>query len=1465
MKFKRLVSAVLVSAMILGSALPVSAQERAGESEEGLLLHYDFSKMEGTTVKDSSGNNNDGSMKGTGYQVEDDTLTLPGGDYGSDAAYVELPTGMFDNQDTLSISLWLKNETGAGNYAGMYFGTTEALPTGYWILNPCNPAGNLKSVITDSLDEGAPYNTEAGISPTVAAKGIAGPVTGNAWALYTTVIEPGSLTAYYNGVKIGTVNTNRKVSEFGKDLVAYIGKSSYHDKLYKGSIKDVKVYTRALSDSEVSSEYQTQMQEPLLLHYDFDQVEGTTVKDVSGNGNDGVIKGEGYQVSDGEIIFPGGAAGSNAAYMELPRGMFDGQDTLTISLWLKNETQKGNLAAMYFGTESTSHYWIMNPGTGTGMLKSVITKNSYNGEYGFSPTNGGNGLLGPATSGRYALYTTVIEPGRLTVYYNGKNCGTVNTGVSVSEFGTSLSAYIAKSPYPDMFFKGKIKDVKVYREALPTHEIISTFYEEAEDQTLAKSALEEDKEALEIAEKETASDITLPVWGENGSAITWTSSNPEYVKEDGSVVRPSEKDGDVTVTLTAKLALGKEKAAKEFQIKILCDSPENNFKVALADYDLGQSAVAEDIVLPSSLDGGISLSWKSSEPSVITDDGKVSRPESGEGSKAATLTMTAKLNGMTQTKEFKVEVIEKPYGNILTYVRTGNTARTDALHYAYSKDGSAYTALNNNHPVLYLERRGEKKMGSPVLFRKADGAYGLLASDDNNSTEIVVYDSEDLIYFTNPRTLSLNSQGVKVQNPSCRYDSASAGYIISYEGSDGNSYEVKTKDFVTVDEPVKSNYKKAAVSGTLPQGAMEAGVFEVTKEEYDRILLKWQRVVNTDVTQPEDITVEKGAVFDESLLAEKATANYSDGSAKEFGIQWNQDEIAKIDTSKPGTYQVTGTLNQPEYEDVLVDQRADPWAYKGDDGYYYFTGTYPICGAEEEAQGIGNDRIPLRRAKTLQGLRNAEEVTIWHADDCAETYRYIWAPEIHQINGKWYIFFTASVEQANPFNIRPHVLECVGDDPMDRNSWKIHQMQAVEGDTFAVQQFSLDMTHFESAGQHYVVWAANPGDFSNLYIATIDPEKPWQLTSEATKVTKPDYAWENPINEGPAVIKNNGNIYLCFSAAAINYTYCVGMLSAKEGDDLLDINSWTKYPVSLLSTDDLVNQCGPGHNSFTTDENGNPVIVYHARPVKECSNGGTWDGTFGKCEYVEPGGNAFYDPCRHARVKSVNFAIDGTPILNMTPEEELKPENKTVTVNVVVKSGTGPELPYVDVAKDAWYYDAVAYNYEKKTMTGLDNTHFGPADTLVRAQFAAVLHKMNAQPEMKYTDKFPDVIETDWFKDPVLWAAENKIVTGYTGTGMFGPNDPVTRAQMATMMYRYAKDYKGYEVTADGDYSSFPDAGDVQEFAVDAMKWAVAEGIITGKTFEGQPEGKLFLDPQGSANRAECATIIQRFMEKYEK
>ena len=179
------------------------------------------------------------------------------------------------------------------------------------------------------------------------------------------------------------------------------------------------------------------------------------------------------------------------------------------------------------------------------------------------------------------------------------------------------------------------------------------------------------------------------------------------------------------------------------------------------------------------------------------------------------------------------------------------------------------------------------------------------------------------------------------------------------------------------------------------------------------------------------------------------------------------------------------------------------------------------------------------------------------------------------------------------------------------------------------------------------------------------------------------------------------------------------------------------------------------------------------------------------------------------------------------------------------------ELPYVDVTETDWFYDSVYYNYDAGTMTGMDETHFGPYHTLSRAQFALILYRMEGKPEVDTESPFRDISGAEWYGQAVLWAQENGIVTGYLD-GNFGPADIITREQMAVMMYRYAK-YKGYDVSAEGDYTTFEDAQSVSGFAQDAMDWVVGMQIITGK------EGNL-LDPVAGTARAEAAVIIHRFM-----
>lgn len=184
------------------------------------------------------------------------------------------------------------------------------------------------------------------------------------------------------------------------------------------------------------------------------------------------------------------------------------------------------------------------------------------------------------------------------------------------------------------------------------------------------------------------------------------------------------------------------------------------------------------------------------------------------------------------------------------------------------------------------------------------------------------------------------------------------------------------------------------------------------------------------------------------------------------------------------------------------------------------------------------------------------------------------------------------------------------------------------------------------------------------------------------------------------------------------------------------------------------------------------------------------------------------------------------------------------------------DRPYGDVATPDWYWDAVEYVYARGIMTGLNSNVFGPLETLPRAQFAVILHRLNDAPAVNYTAKFKDVGAGIWYTDAILWAAQTGVVTGYSN-GNFGPGDPINREQMAVMMYRYAG-YKGYDISARADFSGYKDASRVSGFAREAMQWAVGTGIISGKY------DQTMLDPGGHASRAECATIMMRFMELYE-
>ena len=183
------------------------------------------------------------------------------------------------------------------------------------------------------------------------------------------------------------------------------------------------------------------------------------------------------------------------------------------------------------------------------------------------------------------------------------------------------------------------------------------------------------------------------------------------------------------------------------------------------------------------------------------------------------------------------------------------------------------------------------------------------------------------------------------------------------------------------------------------------------------------------------------------------------------------------------------------------------------------------------------------------------------------------------------------------------------------------------------------------------------------------------------------------------------------------------------------------------------------------------------------------------------------------------------------------------------------DWPFTDVAVNAddWVWQAANYVYTNGIMTGMDETTFGPAFDVSRAQFATILYRMNGEPPVSGKSVFPDVAAGLWYSAPVVWAADAGVVTGYQN-GMFGPADYITREQLCVMMYRYARSL-GLVAAERASISAYPDAGNVSDWAEEAVEWTVGSGIVSGK------DGGKRLDPAGYASRAECATIIMRFCE----
>ncbi len=525
------------------------------------------------------------------------------------------------------------------------------------------------------------------------------------------------------------------------------------------------------------------------------------------------------------------------------------------------------------------------------------------------------------------------------------------------------------------------------------------------------------------------------------------------------------------------------------------------------------------------------------------------------------------------------------------YTVNWNNEESDSLHLEYSYDMQEWYALNGNNGILFAQA-GSKRMAAPQIVR-IDGGFCVMAADASDSDKIFTYESKDLITYGEEKVV---------------HKSDAAGYT------------------------------------------GESDAVELSEQELCALQAVFGKPEEVVIDQIGEVCVEAKA-GEKAPLPEKVEVTYSNGEKEFKKVSWGD-----VDTSSAGEKEVTGTIYEHQYTNPIIFHRADPFVYRHTDGYYYFTASH--TDMEHNLVGEYQYRnITIRKAKTLEELNDdsgafSERVVYKREPLPGKNSPHIWAPEIHFIDGSWYIYYTTVIDENEMWSIRPHVLRCQAADPFEGEWENLGRLQKTVEDSIAFTDFSLDHTVLQLNGELYLFWAEKHPIDSVIYAAKM--VNPWTIdSSRICPVVSPDKNWERhgfPVCEGPGFLHRNGKLFLTYSASGTDSLYCIGMCTADENADLLDPASWTKSPYPVFQSCKKNGQFGPGHNSFTKDEEGHDIMVYHARQEEHY--------------LVDETYQPLYDAGRNTTLMRIFWNPDGTP-----------------NFSVPIPSGKGHEVPVTFTAK----------------------------------------------------------------------------------------------------------------------------------------------------------------------------------------
>lgn len=543
-----------------------------------------------------------------------------------------------------------------------------------------------------------------------------------------------------------------------------------------------------------------------------------------------------------------------------------------------------------------------------------------------------------------------------------------------------------------------------------------------------------------------------------------------------------------------------------------------------------------------------------------------------------------------------------------------------------------------------------KTLRDPWVFRRHDGSFGVLAvrmngleEDSAHTGEVMIFTSENLADYRFEGFLRLSTHNVA--DPRCHWDSERRMYKIEWKDDTGirQAWSAQLRELQANNSAESFTIRSSRPSEMGIHDAVDGNTMSITSQEETALVNRLGIIRNTGV-QIQPCHVPLGTHPSAEGLP-TALCLYSDGSTHDKKVNWNLAELENIDWNVPGTHHIHGKVAQHHYPFPFIDESISDPCICFHAGVYYLT-----CSQLQS--------VVVRAADTIDSLATAKPITVYTpGSDSPETN--VWAQEMHVINGTIYLFTT--IGPGSWTHVQSVVLRCSGD-PLDPTAWEAPQYVLRPDGTLLSrdQGISLDMTYFEVNGVHYAMWSGRkivdekPNRVraypANIYIASIDPNQPWQLTSEPQLIMSPSYGWdrcETEVDEGPYMLRHGDDIYVTISGSSTGLAdlYCIGLLHAKAGTNLLNPGNWSILGYPILTKESIPNEYGPGHNAFLTDpETQDDLLIYHAVPHDKNNVG------LG----------------RHMGIRRVHWTRDGLPYLEMTGDRDLDPSFADVQTTIEV-------------------------------------------------------------------------------------------------------------------------------------------------------------------------------------------------------